>query len=289
MSCAARTCSAACRSSGRCSLAAVSDGSTAGTVVGAEGRVGEDDVARFVRADGVEQRQRRVLPVVLRDEQRLARARELHICLCNVETRAGAGFELILRRLEQAREERDVGLTRVDLRLRALCEQIQPRDRRSDVVLRLLALIVTRFGRAFQRLVAPQRREVEDLHGRGELPIGDVERTDDRRQSGQRKAERGEVDRLAVLHQLRVRLRQQRAQRFTTRNPRHLLVRSRQLRLRPVAEGHADGVVEREAERLRRRLRGSAERDCKKKEGESFRKHGFKAPLLGCNPVASTE
>ena len=107
---AARSLSSACRNSGRCVRAEASEVSMAGTVVGTVRRIGDDDVARLVRADRVQQRQRRVLTIVLRHEQRLPRARELHIRLCNVEPRSGAGFELVLRRLQQAREERDVRL-----------------------------------------------------------------------------------------------------------------------------------------------------------------------------------
>ena len=115
-----------------------------GDGVGAVAVVGDDDVARLIRADGIQQRQRRVLPVVLRGEQRLPRAGQLHVRLRDVEPRSGAGFELVLRGLQQPREEGDVRLPRVDLRLRALHDQVQPRHRGGDVVLRLLALIAAR-------------------------------------------------------------------------------------------------------------------------------------------------
>ena len=234
-------------------------------------RVGDDDIARLIGTDRVQQRQRRVLAIVLRHQQRLARACELHIRLCNVEPRSGAGFELVLRRLQQPREERDVRLPRRDLRLRALHHQIQARHRGGDVVLRLLTLKTSRVRGTLQRLIPPQRRYVEHLHGGGELGIGHVERPDDGWKTRQRESKRGQVDRLVVAHQLRISLRQQRVQRLGARNPRQLLIRARQLRLRARAEGPADGVAEREPERLR--LSSCADGNGEKKKRKSFRQH----------------
>src|SRR5258706_1027871 len=64
-------------------------------------RIDEYELAAFVGADRIEQRETRRLPVVLRDEQRLARPLQLNVCLCDVEPRAGSGLEFVLRHADE--------------------------------------------------------------------------------------------------------------------------------------------------------------------------------------------
>ena len=211
----------------------------------------------------------------------------MQISLRNVQTRPSARVKLVLRRLQEAREERQVGLSRLDLRLRPLHDEVKPRDCCRNVVLCLLALIAAGIGRALQRLVVTQSREVEDLHGRGKLTINDVERPDNRRQAREGKSEGSQIDRLAVPHQPRVRLRQQGAQGLRSGDARQLFIRSRQLRLRARSKRHADGIADGKPER--RRLRASADRQDEKKEGKSFRYHDFGAPVMQCNSPAPND
>ena len=73
---------------------------------GRGGREGLDerDVTALVRADCIQQRQQRRALIVLGDEQRLARAIDLHRRLRHVQARAGSSVELILRHATQSLE-----------------------------------------------------------------------------------------------------------------------------------------------------------------------------------------
>ena len=182
---------------------------------------------------------------MLRDEQRLTRAVELHGCLCHVEPRPGSRFEFVFGRLQQALKERDVRFTRSDLGRRAFGKHVQARNGRCDVVLRLLDGVPTRAQALMHRLILPQRREVEELHRSRGLRVGDIERADDRRLSRQREAERLQIDRLVVTDQPRVGLRQQRPERLALGDARPLLSRSCQIGLGSRRQSRMNGVGER--------------------------------------------
>ncbi len=189
----------------------------------------------------------------------MLRAIELHRCQRNIEPRSGSGREFVLRDFQQSFEKCDVRSPRCDLRRRALREDIEPRDRSRNVVLRALQRVAARRFALIQRPVMPDRGEIEDLHLGGDLRVSHIERTDDRRLTRNREAERLEIDGLAVANEARIGLRKQRLQRFVPRDACALLRGTRELRLRSLTQRALHGIRERESQRLGRRRQRNEE------------------------------
>jgi len=168
------------RSSGRRARASASAFRGGRPLVRDHERVDERDLAPLVEAGGVEEREPRRLPQLLRRGEGLTLARELDEGAGRVEARSDTGLPLVVGQLAELLEERDGRLPALHLRLGVEERGVEGRDGRSHVVLGLFPRGLAHGDPGARgRVPAGAGRQVDDGEGGGDPAVGEVERADD--------------------------------------------------------------------------------------------------------------